>query len=99
MFKLLLRTIQKNLSQISFLLLSLFLAFISGNMFGILSKIINPFLFLLITLFFLELLNFVNFSKKVKNNYFSNKKIIVFFNTAKRGFLIGIFVEAFKVGS
>ena len=107
MYEKLRKVTEKNFSQISSLLFSILIAFICGNIFGITSKIINPFIFILGTIIFLEIINFLKFSNKLKTKVIhkkthfmkSDKRINTLLNAAKRGFLIGIFVEAFKVGS
>lgn len=88
--------------SIFFLLLC---SFIFGNLIGIYSKkisynIFSLFLFNVI----LELLNFFNYSffdiltkQTLKNSIIKKIKIII--NIFKRGFLLGIFLEAFKLGS
>jgi hypothetical protein len=81
----------KNLSWFVFLI---FLAFIFGNLFGISTKNLNSissFIFLII----IEFISYLKYSKNiVKENFITNN-----LNVLKRGFLIGIFIEAFKVGS
>ncbi|KAL6766047.1 hypothetical protein ACKKBG_P80035 (chloroplast) [Auxenochlorella protothecoides x Auxenochlorella symbiontica] len=88
--------------SIFFLLLC---SFIFGNLIGIYSKKISYNFF---SLFFfniiLELLNFFNYSffdvlskQTHKNSIIKKMKIII--NIFKRGFLLGIFLEAFKLGS
>ena len=107
MYEKLRKVIKKNFSQISSLLFSILIAFIFGNLFGITSKITNPFVFILGTIILLEIINFLKFSNKLKtkvshkktNLMKSDKRINTLLNAVKRGFLIGIFVEAFKVGS
>lgn len=98
------RKLRTNFSKISLLLLSIFLAFICGNIFGILSKLLNPFVLMVLTLLIFELINYFKFAlkSKIKIENQSSKnlnQIPIFLNVIKRGFLIGIFVEAFKVGS
>ena len=102
--------LQKNLNSkkefqaFSFLLL--LIGFISGNLFGINFYFIkwNIFSIFLVPLL-LEMGNFfqnkikkdISNNKKLKNNKFKMK--FLFFDYLKRGFLLGIFIEAFKVGS
>lgn len=92
-----------NLNKISFLIFLLFFAFICGNVFGIYSKTAdNISLFLFITIINIEFISFLKYKKKcqsleqelINSNFFTK-----FINVLKRGFLIGLFVEAFKVGS
>uniref|UniRef100_UPI0030030236 conserved protein Ycf20 n=1 Tax=Prototheca miyajii TaxID=2034260 RepID=UPI0030030236 len=81
-------------------------SFIIGNLIGILLKNIS---YNIITLFLINLLiEFANYlcyssfssnSFNIKNFTIAGKQIIKLLNTFKRGFLLGIFVEAFKVGS
>jgi len=76
-------------------------SFLLGNLFGINSKLIfwNG-----ISLFFipmvLELINSIN-SKNLVNTKKTAKidALLIVLNSIKRGFLLGIFLEAFKVGS
>lgn len=97
----------------SFSLFFLLVGFILGNLFGINFYFIkwNIFSIFLVPIL-LELTNFVLFSlkKNTTNVYFSkkhltkkvdNKKKINFsiLQILKKGFLLGIFIEAFKVGS
>ncbi len=81
-------------------LLCIFSSFSLGNLFGIYSKNTgNNFLTLFLMSTILELISFFVYSpipQKVNFNENSSKK---YFNLLKQGFLIGIFVEAFKVGS
>jgi len=86
--------IQKNLKNLSWFIFLIFLAFIFGNLFGISTKNLNLaclFLFLIL----IEFISYLKYSKNfVKENFMTNT-----LNVVKRGFLIGIFIEAFKVGS
>ena len=70
-------------------------SFLLGNLFGINSKLIiwNGISLFLITLI-LELINIINSKKKTKLD-----RLLVILTSIKRGFLLGIFLEAFKVGS
>lgn len=74
--------------------LSLFFTFfLCGNFFGLLLKSSNiQILLLVISILISELIGFYN-------NRLKNSKLFIYFNICKRGFLLGIFVEAFKVGS
>ena len=97
------KTIKTNLFQISLLILSILIAFIYGNIFGISSKRIpDPLVFTICFILVLELISFFKFSKNIQimENYISKQNLLsTDLNAAKRGFLIGIFIEAFKVGS
>ena len=97
---------KKKIEPLSFLFL--LLSFLFGNLFGINFSFINWNIFyIFLILFVLEIGNF--FTLKVKQNYISKKLFSLkesktrikfeLFNYIKRGFLLGIFVEAFKVGS
>ncbi|WPT18806.1 hypothetical protein PSENEW3_10000093, partial (chloroplast) [Picochlorum sp. SENEW3] len=74
--------------------LSLFFTFfLCGNFFGLLLKSSNiQILLLVISILISEFIGFYN-------NRLKNSKLFIYFNICKRGFLLGIFVEAFKVGS
>jgi hypothetical protein len=100
------KLIKTNLSTIWFFIVLLFLAFSVGNIFGIYSKNIkNLYSFFLIHLIFIELISFFyysrNFKLEKKTLLPTDQKnfLVKSLNILKRGFLIGIFVEAFKVGS
>ena len=70
-------------------------SFLLGNLFGINSKLIfwdTISLFLIPII--LELINSINSKKIIKID-----GLLVVLNSIKRGFLLGIFLEAFKVGS
>ena len=93
-FNKLTKLIKKNLENLSWLVFLLFLAFIFGNLFGISTKNINS-SYLYIFLIIIEFISFLKYSKIiVRENFITNN-----LNVFKRGFLIGIFIEAFKVGS
>ena len=100
------KNFEKKIEPLSFLFL--LLSFLFGNLFGINFSFINWNIFyIFLILFVLEIGNF--FTLKVKQNYISKKLFSLkesktrikfeLFNYIKRGFLLGIFVEAFKVGS
>jgi hypothetical protein len=97
------KVIQINLKNFSLWIFLLFLAFSCGNIFGMYTKNINNFYFyILINIIVVELISFIKYSKKFQlyEKYISHDNFLTkSFNTLKRGFLIGIFVEAFKVGS
>lgn len=97
------KVIQINFKKISLWIFLLFFAFSCGNIFGIYTKNIDNFyLYIVTNLIVVESISFIKFSRKFQlhEKYFSNNNILTkSFNVLKRGFLIGIFVEAFKVGS
>jgi hypothetical protein len=81
----------------SFDFLVLLVAFLYGNIFSIQNSEFNWSFFLIFFIaFLLEFLNKLVYllQKKKKFFYFS-----ILINTMKRGFLLGFFLEAFKVGS
>ena len=70
-----------------------FICFLFGNFFGLLIKSsTNQIVVLLSSILISEFIGYYN--NRLKNN-----KLVLYFNICKRGFLLGIFVEAFKVGS
>nr|YP_009478322.1 conserved protein Ycf20 [Prototheca cutis]BBD20229.1 conserved protein Ycf20 [Prototheca cutis] len=86
---------------------SLFLlvcSFTLGNLIGIISKKINYNIF---TIFFfniiIEFINYLCYSSNTLESLFNKipirGKIKILLNIFKRGLLLGIFVEAFKLGS
>ena len=86
-------------------LISLFTGFFFGNLFGTIVDSIrqlhvaDSFLILLLLLFN-EFINFNVYSyKKKKINTTSKVKKFNFLNAFKIGFLLGIFIDSFKVGS
>jgi len=98
----------KNINSFDFFLL--LCAFVYGNMFSIQCSKLNWGFFVIFGIvFFIETLEKVfylvfNSNKKTSSRtitYFSFFGISPFFlvTTMKRGFLLGIFLEAFKVGS
>lgn len=96
--------IKKEFQAFSFLLL--LIGFVCGNLFGINFYFIKwNFFSIFFVPFLLEVVNFVQ--KELKKNIAKNKQLkncnlklkLLFFDYLKRGFLLGIFVEAFKVGS
>jgi len=80
----------KDKENIVFNLFYLLASFFLGNIFGIFTKSLNLPLFSFILLIFFELIN---------KWYFEKNKYFTFINFLKQGFLLGIFIEAFKVGS
>ena len=70
-----------------------FICFLFGNFFGLLIKSsTNQIVVLLSSILISEFIGYYN-------NRLKNHKLVLYFNICKRGFLLGIFVEAFKVGS
>jgi hypothetical protein len=87
----------KNLKNISISFVFIFVSFSLGNLFGIFSKKIeNSFFIIFLMNFWLEFFCFIIYSQKIPDNKIIRKRYL---NLIKQGFLIGIFVEAFKVGS
>lgn len=97
------KKIQINFKKISLWIFLLFFAFTCGNIFGMYTKNIDNFsLYILSNLLLVEIISFIKYSKKFQfyEKYMSKDNFLTkSFNVFKRGFLIGIFVEAFKVGS
>lgn len=102
------KNVLKNINSFDFFLL--LCAFVYGNIFSIQCSKLNWGFFVIFGIVFLiEILEIVfylvfNTTKKPTNRtvpYFSFIGISPFFlvTTMKRGFLLGIFLEAFKVGS
>ena len=86
---------------------SFYFGFVIGNLFGtflnfLRNKIFWDGVILLITILFLELINFLIYNPKhfrkptFKLNY---RKILIFFKNFQIGTLFGFFIDAFKVGS
>lgn len=89
------KIVKKNINLIIFYIL---LSFLFGNIFGLNSKIIffdSPGLLFFVLPLLLEIINFILFLKK--KNF--NQKFPFIIISIRRGFLLGIFIEAFKVGS
>jgi len=85
--------LQKSSLSISIILLFFLVFFCVGNFFGLMIKTTQyQIQCLFIILLISELISYLNLK-------FRNSKIFYYLNICKRGFLIGIFVEAFKVGS
>lgn len=99
----LIKVIKINFKKISLWIFLLFFAFSCGNIFGMYTKNINNFyIYILSNLIIVEIISFIKYSRKFQlyEKYISNDNFLTkSFNVLKRGFLIGIFVEAFKVGS
>jgi len=85
--------LQKSSLSISIILFFFFIFFCIGNFFGLTIKTTQyQIQYLFIILLVSELISYLNLK-------FQNSKFFYYLNICKRGFLIGIFVEAFKVGS
>lgn len=85
--------------KINILIFFILLSFLFGNIFGLNSK--NLFVDSAGTLFFLlpltfELVNWLSFFFKKTN---TNKYLYISLISIRRGFFLGICIEAFKVGS
>lgn len=85
--------------KINILIFFILLSFLFGNIFGLNSK--NLFVDFAGTLFFLlpltfELVNWLSFFLKKTN---TNKYLYTSLISIRRGFFLGICIEAFKVGS
>lgn len=79
--------------SISINLFLFFICFCLGNFFGILIK--SSIYQIQYLIFILIISEFISYG----STKFQDLKIFYYLNICKRGFLIGIFVEAFKVGS
>lgn len=89
---------KKNLRNIFLFVFLLFLSFGCGNVFGLYTKTLeNFYLNSFCILLLIEIISYLKYSKNFETN--QQKIILQSINILKRGFLIGIFVEAFKVGS
>jgi hypothetical protein len=92
-----------NIKSLSLLILCIGSGFIFGNVFGIYTRTFsNPYVFVVHSMCFMEFINFFKYRKKcqfIEKNYLGNTCLSTCLNATKRGFLIGVFVEAFKVGS
>jgi hypothetical protein len=87
---------KKNINHLVFILL---LSFLLGNIFGLNSEnlLFNfPGVVFFIFPVVVEILNFFSFFLKQKGQ---KKKFYLILISFRRGFLLGIFIEAFKVGS
>jgi hypothetical protein len=83
--------------KFSFMLFIILLSFLVGNIFGLISPNLlvqpTPIIFFLFS-FIIEFINIItNFLKNKNSNYY------IIFISIRRGFLLGIFIEAFKLGS
>ncbi len=86
----------KNINILIFFLLS---SFLFGNIFGLNSKTLllkSPETLFFIFPFLIEILNLLTYVIKQK---FYNKNFYIILMSIRRGFLLGIFIEAFKLGS
>jgi hypothetical protein len=94
------KKINKNIKKLSFFSFLLLVSFVCGNLFGMYLKELENFYFcIFINLLLIECISFLKYSKKIKFYLTEKNFLIKSLNVLKRGFLIGIFVEAFKVGS
>jgi hypothetical protein len=92
-----------NIKRLSTLILCIGTSFTFGNIFGISTKsFTNPYIFVFCSMCCIEYISFVKYSKKcqiVEKNFIGTTFLSTCLNAAKRGFLTGLLVEAFKVGS
>lgn len=91
--------IQNFKKNINILLFIILLSFLLGNIFGLNSEnlLLNfPGVVFFLFPVLLETLNFFSFFLKQKDQ---KKKLYLILISFRRGFLLGIFIEAFKVGS
>jgi hypothetical protein len=92
-----------NIKQLSLLLLCIGSSFTFGNLFGIYTKSFSSsYIFVLGALLAIEGVSFVKYSPEcqgMEKMALKTTLVSTCFNAVKRGFLIGLFVEAFKVGS
>lgn len=92
-----------NIKQLSLLLLCIGSSFTFGNLFGIYTKSFSSSYILVFgTLLAVEGVSFIKYSPEcqgLEKTAFQTTIVSTCFNAVKRGFLIGLFVEAFKVGS
>ncbi len=94
--------IQKNVKKIPFNLFFIFSGFFIGNIFGIATKSSFAQFNIIFFMILFESITFATYSSiffKLKSNIVLAKITLLFLNSIKKGFLIGIFLEAFKVGS
>ncbi len=89
-------------NNITLTLTLIFSSFFFGNVFALLLEGLRQYfrwdpLILLFFLIFLEIINFFVYSKNIYLLQFV--KIKKFFNSLKIGLLLGLFIDAFKVGS
>jgi hypothetical protein len=90
--------LKKNINVLIFFLLS---SFLLGNIFGLNSKFFlfqSPEILLFFVPLLIEILNLLtyNFKQKFSNR---NRIFILVIISIRRGFFLGIFIEAFKLGS
>lgn len=84
---------QKSSFSVTNILFLFFIFFSIGNFFGLMIKTTSyQIQYLFIILLISELISYLNLK-------FQTSTFFYYLNICKRGFLIGIFVEAFKVGS
>lgn len=85
---------QFTVKKLIFFIVLILSAYSFGNFFGLYSKnVSNLSVYFALTTLILELINWLKYSQKNSGNF------LHIINNVKRGFLIGVFVEAFKVGS
>jgi hypothetical protein len=91
--------LKKNTNVLVFFVL---FSFLFGNLFGLNSQIIlinsSGFLFFIFPLI-IEILNFLIFCLKKQNYNTHSYNTCLIFISIRRGFFLGIFLEAFKLGS
>lgn len=104
------KKILKKLNLIFLKLISFFIGFVIGNLFGTIiiflrSNFICDSFTLLIFIIFFEIINFIIYSKEC-NFLLINKtklkpfqKLLIVFKNIQIGILFGFFIDAFKVGS
>jgi uncharacterized membrane protein YoaK (UPF0700 family) len=93
----------KNREIFFFTFFVLLCSFYGGTLFGILTKMFFKNKILIFSIpWLLELINVYYFEKTIKADNAKEKAqylSIILLNALKRGFLLGIFVDAFRVGS
>ena len=88
--------LKKNINVLIFFIFS---SFLLGNIFGLNSKFLlfqSPEIFLFFVPLLIEILNLLTYNFQQK---FSNKIFLLVMTSIRRGFFLGIFIEAFKLGS
>lgn len=89
-----------NIRFIFSVVLCILTAFVCGNVFGISTKYLGDTKGLsFFTICGIEFISFLKYSKYFRTRVFKNNYYLFYINSLKRGFLIGLFIEAFKVGS
>jgi hypothetical protein len=83
--------------RLSELIIAILVAFACGNIFGMYTKtVMYPEIIIITTLVSIELVSFFKYSRTLS---IGKTPVLSILNAIKRGFLIGLFVEAFKLGS